>query len=119
MPSNEESLAIEVPATSEWVKPAERASVTIQPTEAVPTDMKRFTSVEDKHYRSLLKAISWRATGTLDTILISFVITGQIKLAVSIGFVEVFTKIGLFYVHERLWAKIQLGRAKVPEDYTI
>ena len=75
--------------------------------------------VVEKHYRSLLKAISWRATGTLDTILISFLVTGQIKLAVSIGFVELFTKIGLFYVHERLWNKISLGRSKPEEDYTI
>ena len=75
--------------------------------------------VVEKHYRSLLKAVSWRATGTLDTILISFLITGKIKLAVSIGLVEVFTKISLFYVHERIWNKISLGRSKAQEDYTI
>ncbi|HYG35102.1 MAG TPA: DUF2061 domain-containing protein [Clostridia bacterium] len=73
----------------------------------------------ERHYRSLLKAISWRVTGTLDTILISFLITGHIKLAVSIGLVEVFTKIGLFYLHERVWHKIPLGRAPAREDYTI
>lgn len=75
--------------------------------------------VDEKHYRSLLKAISWRATGTADTILISFLVTGQIKMAVSIGFVELFTKILLFYVHERVWNKISLGRTKGSEDYTI
>ncbi len=73
----------------------------------------------EKHWRSLLKAISWRTTGTVDTIIISFLITGKIKLAVSIGFVEVFTKVSLFYLHERLWNKIPLGRAKAHEDYTI
>lgn len=73
----------------------------------------------EKQYRSLLKAVSWRATGTLDTILISFLVTGKIKLAVSIGCVELFTKIALFYVHERMWAKIPLGRVQPPEDYTI
>jgi uncharacterized membrane protein len=73
----------------------------------------------EKHYRSLLKAVSWRATGTLDTILISFLVTGKIKLAVSIGFIELFTKIALFYVHERIWTKIPLGRVQPPEDYTI
>jgi uncharacterized membrane protein len=75
--------------------------------------------VVEKHYRSFLKAVSWRATGTVDTIVISFLVTGKIKLAVSIGFIEVFTKIGLFYLHERIWNKISLGRAKVQEDYTI
>ncbi len=73
----------------------------------------------EKHYRSLLKAFSWRATGTLDTIFISFVVTGQLKLAVSIGFIELFTKIGLFYLHERVWTKITLGRVQASEDYTI
>ena len=76
-------------------------------------------AVVEKHYRSLLKAISWRATGTVDTILISFLVTGKIKLAMSIGFVELFTKIGLFYAHERIWNKISLGRTKPAEDYTI
>jgi uncharacterized membrane protein len=76
-------------------------------------------AVVEKHYRSLLKAISWRATGTVDTILISFLVTGKIKLAMSIGFVELFTKIGLFYAHERIWNGIPLGRNKPVEDYTI
>ncbi len=79
----------------------------------------RPVAVAEKHYRSLLKAISWRATGSLDTILISFLVTGKIKLALFIGFVELFTKIALFYVHERVWNKIPLGRAEAPEDYTI
>ncbi len=73
----------------------------------------------DKHSRSLLKAISWRAAGTLDTIFVSFIVTGRIKLAVSIGFVELFTKVGLFYLHERVWNRIPLGRAQPVEDYTI
>ena len=75
--------------------------------------------VVEKHYRSLVKAVTWRATGTFDTIFISFVVTGKIKLAISIGVVELFTKIGLFYVHERIWTRISLGRAQPPEDYTI
>ena len=73
----------------------------------------------EKHYRSFVKAVSWRATGTLDTIVISFLVTGQVKLAISIGFIEVFTKIGLFYAHERLWNKLSFGRVKSKEDYTI
>lgn len=72
----------------------------------------------EKHYRSLAKAFSWRVTGTLDTILISFIITGKIKLAISIGFIELFTKICLYYLHERLWNKIEFGRVK-PEEYSI
>jgi uncharacterized membrane protein len=66
----------------------------------------------DRHYRSIIKALSWRATGTVDTILISFIVTGHIKLALSIGFIELFTKIGLYYVHERVWDKLSFGRVK-------
>ena len=73
----------------------------------------------EKHYRSVVKAISWRATGTVDTIIISYLITGQAKWAVSIGFVELFTKVFLYYVHERVWDRISFGRAKPKDDYSI
>lgn len=52
---------------------------------------------------SFYKAISWRVVGTLDTILISYLITGKWNFALSIGAVEVFTKIMLFYLHDRAW----------------
>jgi uncharacterized membrane protein len=78
--------------------------------------------IEERHYRSVLKAISWRATGTLDTMLISYLVTGNLTAAASIGFLEVFTKMALYYGHERLWSKLQIGR-KVKEvpapDYQI
>jgi uncharacterized membrane protein len=74
----------------------------------------------EKHYRSVVKAISWRATGTLDTIVISFLITGHLRWALSIGFVELFTKVGLYYFHERLWNRISFGRVQgPPRDYQI
>lgn len=73
----------------------------------------------DKHYRSVVKAISWRVTGTIDTILISWLITGQMTLALSIGFVELFTKIFLYYVHERIWNRLDFGRVKSKDDFNI
>ncbi|MCX6902442.1 MAG: DUF2061 domain-containing protein [Verrucomicrobia bacterium] len=73
----------------------------------------------EKPYRSLVKAISWRATGTVDTIIVSLLVTGRLKLALSIGCVELFTKICLYYVHERAWNKIAFGRVKTREDYEI
>lgn len=69
----------------------------------------------EKHYRSVLKAISWRTVGTLDTMLISFLITGKLTWAISIGFVEVFTKMFLYYMHERIWNKIHVGKVKEAE----
>lgn len=74
---------------------------------------------EEKAYRSFVKALSWRVTGTCDTILISFLITGHAKMAVSIGFVELFTKIGLYYVHERVWNRLSFGRIKGRDDFDI
>jgi uncharacterized membrane protein len=74
---------------------------------------------EEKHYRSFAKAVSWRVTGTLDTILISWLITRQVKWALSIGFVELFTKIALYYVHERVWNRLDFGRVQAREDFDI
>lgn len=71
----------------------------------------------EKHWRSVAKAISWRVTGTLDTIVVSWVITRKLHLALSIGFVEVFTKIFLYYAHERVWNRIKHGKAI--QDYQI
>ncbi len=58
-------------------------------------------------------------TGTADTIIISYLVTGKIKMAVSIGFVELFTKIFLYYVHERIWNRISFGRTKSGKSYEI
>lgn len=74
----------------------------------------------DKYHRSIAKTISWRITGTIDTMIISYIITGSLKLAASIGFVEVFTKMTLYYFHERAWNKIKYGRDdKYPPEYNI
>jgi len=55
--------------------------------------------------RHILKTISWRVLGTLDTIILSWVITGSWKLGLSIGGVEVITKMVLYFLHERAWYK--------------
>lgn len=60
--------------------------------------------------RSIAKAISWRILGTIDTIVISFFITGEIKMALSIGMVEVITKMILYFFHERIWNLIKWGK---------
>ena len=64
---------------------------------------------KDAHYRSLAKAVSWRLTGSIDTFVLSLLITGNIKIAGTISAVEVVTKILLFYFHERAWAMIPWG----------
>ncbi len=68
----------------------------------------------EKGYRSVVKTISWRALGTIDTIIISWIIVGNFRFAVSIGGVELFTKMFLYYFHERLWARSSFGLVKQP-----
>jgi len=73
----------------------------------------------EHRYRSLVKAVSWRATGTVDTFIVSYFVTGKVTVALSISGVEVFTKMILYYFHERLWTRIKLGIKKVEPDYNI
>jgi uncharacterized membrane protein len=74
--------------------------------------------MQEKAYRSVVKTISWRTVGTIDTIVISYFITGNLMMAASIGSIEVVTKMILYYFHERGWNKIQLGKVQSP-DYQI
>ena len=62
----------------------------------------------DTHRKSILKAFSWRAIGSLDTFLLSYFITGQAHLAASIAGIELFSKIVLYWIHERIWLKVNL-----------
>lgn len=55
--------------------------------------------------RHIAKTISWRIIGTLDTFLLSWFITGSMKIGATIGGVEVITKMVLYFFHERVWYK--------------
>jgi len=63
----------------------------------------------EAHRRSLAKAVSWRITGTVDTFIISAIVTGKLTIAGSIAATELLTKILLYYFHERIWAVIPWG----------
>jgi len=62
--------------------------------------------------RHLFKTITWRIIGTLDTMVVAWVISGDPLLGLSIGGVEVFTKMILYYIHERVWYKSKFGVKK-------
>lgn len=64
----------------------------------------------EKPIRSVVKTLSWRTVGTLDTILISWLVIGDVTLAFSIGSLELFTKMILYFLHERTWNKIKWGK---------
>jgi len=74
------------------------------------------TSVSRK--RHILKTLTWRIVGTLDTILISWLITGSIEAGIGIGGAEFITKTLLYYFHERIWYKFDFGitREDIDED---
>ena len=65
-----------------------------------------FRGVES-HPRSLVKAVTWRALGSIDTFVLSYIYTGNTGAAGAIAGTEVFTKIFLFYFHERIWSLIR------------
>ena len=58
-----------------------------------------------KKDRSLLKTITWRVVATTDTFLISWLLTGSLAIGGSIASLEILTKMGLYYAHEKAWFK--------------
>ena len=64
----------------------------------------------EAHLRSFAKAVSWRFIGSMDTFILSFLVTGNAVWAVSIASAEAVTKITLFYLHERAWRLVSWGR---------
>ncbi|MBW8035424.1 MAG: DUF2061 domain-containing protein [Planctomycetes bacterium] len=69
----------------------------------------------ETHYRSLIKALSWRILATVITFSVVMVLTGKLEMAATIGLADTLIKLGIYYGHERLWAKINFGRLKRPE----
>ncbi len=67
-------------------------------------------SANEKPIRSVAKALSWRVIGTLDTLVVSYVLTGKISIAASIASVDFLTKMVLYFFHERLWNAIKWGK---------
>ncbi len=63
--------------------------------------------------RSLLKGITWRILATLTTVIIAWFIIGDVSAALQIGFIEVFAKIAIYYLHERAWIRIKIGAPSV------
>jgi uncharacterized membrane protein len=69
----------------------------------------------ESHYRSIVKAITWRAGGTIVTFGVAWFLTGNIGFSAKMGLLDTMVKIGVFYFHERLWNRLNFGRTKPPE----
>lgn len=59
--------------------------------------------------RHFLKSITWRLIASLTTFLIGWVTTGDITTGISIGGLDFFIKLILYYLHERIWYKSKYG----------
>lgn len=68
--------------------------------------------------RSIAKAVSYRVLGSATTAVVCFVLTRRLALSADVGLLDMVLKIGLYFLHERLWNHISFGRSKQP-DYEI
>lgn len=64
--------------------------------------------------RAVIKAVTYRGLGTLVTMSVIFVFTGELMLSIGAGVVEVVAKMTFYYLHERLWERISWGKHKHP-----
>ena len=69
----------------------------------------------ESHVRSIMKAVTWRAGGTVVTFAVAWIVTRKFELAAQIGVLDTTIKLAAFYLHERLWMKIGFGKLKPPE----
>jgi len=64
----------------------------------------------DNKRRSLLKGVTWRAGGSLSTMILVFIFTGSIEFTLGIGIAEIICKFIFYYLHERIWNAIKWGK---------
>ena len=66
----------------------------------------------DSHLRSLLKALTWRVVASCDTLVLVWLVTGSFTIGASVSVIEVFTKILVFFLHERAWENVKVKHIK-------
>ena len=69
---------------------------------------------KDAHFRSVAKAISYRLCAAIVTMTIVFVFTRRIALSIGVGLVESVVKVIAYYLHERVWSLISIGKVQHP-----
>ena len=68
----------------------------------------------ESHSRSVAKAISWRIMGTTATAILVYIFTRKWSVSLAVGGVEFLTKVGLFWLHERVWDRVPHGKQGGP-----
>ncbi|UCG59622.1 MAG: DUF2061 domain-containing protein [Phycisphaerales bacterium] len=69
----------------------------------------------ESHYRSIMKAVTWRAGGTVVTFVVAWLLCRDFSVAAGIGVLDSAIKIGAFYAHERVWNRVKFGKLEAPE----
>ena len=72
-------------------------------------DMQQYDVPRESQLRSILKAVTYRISGTITTAGITFLVTGDITTALAVGGVEPIVKLFVYYAHERLWQRVPIG----------
>ena len=75
------------------------------------------SKIRNANKRHLLKTFSWRALGSLDTFIVAWIISGNPIIGFKIGFFETLTKMILYYLHEKIWYKINFGLINRNSNY--
>ena len=68
--------------------------------------------MDNSYKRHIAKTITWRIIGTIDTIILGWVISGDPTIGLTVGGVELITKMILYYFHERVWYSFNYGLNK-------
>ncbi|MFN3322624.1 MAG: DUF2061 domain-containing protein [Bryobacteraceae bacterium] len=69
----------------------------------------------ESNSRSIAKAVSYRVLGSLSTAGLVFLFTSDMRMSAGAGVLDSVVKIGLYFLHERVWNYVSFGRQKPPE----
>jgi len=72
------------------------------------------SSLGESHSRTVFKAISWRIIATMTTMILVYIFTKELFVSIGVGVFEVIAKITFYYIHERIWHKVDWGKKKHP-----
>jgi len=65
--------------------------------------------MNESHFRSIVKGITWRVVASITTMFVVFIVTGDLGLVASVGAVDVTLKVFFYYFHERMWGRVHWG----------
>ena len=67
----------------------------------------------DSAIRSVMKTLSFRILATAMTVVLIYALTDDGDLAMTVGYLDATLKMGLYYAHERIWNRVQVGTTKI------